>query len=494
MKINNLIVSVIFTFCIACNALAQSGFEKTYGGTKDDEAFYIQKTSDGGYIITGSTRSYPAKDQDIYILKIDSKGNASLNNSLGWANDDKGNCIQPTTDGGYIIAGSTQFNLDPNYFNNIHIKTNGTLTAIPWAKFVLAQTEGNHVFNSVQLTKDGNYIFAGVYNPRFIQKTTLLVKIDATTGDTIWVKGSKYKESVEDVGNSVIQTSDKGYLVGGHTAFILSSGMNDYQATLMKTDSMGKIMWHKEYGTTIGTTDKDYDLQTCKEVIPTQDGGFAMVGYSVQIKNGTLLPFMVYAVKTNSNGDTIWTKKISEGYKAGGNSIKQTTDGGYIITGYTQTTLGDSNVLLLRLDANGKKLWSKSFGGSKYDCGNSIQLTSDGGYIIAGTTASKGFGGKDAYLIKTGADGNAPVENLEMGANNFLISPNPSNGKFSILLSDIENKGELDIYDLNGKLMQSTTVMGLSFDLDLSSFPDGIYFAKLITSGKMSVKKLIIQR
>ncbi len=157
------------------------------------------------------------------------------------------------------------------------------------------------------------------------------------------------------------------------------------------------------------------------------------------------MPFIVYVVKTNSNGDTIWTKKIPEGFKAGGNSIKQTSDGGYIITGFTEINQNDSNVLLLKLDANGKKLWSKSFGGSKYDCGNSIQLTPEGGYIIAGINASKGLGGKDVYIIKTGADGNAPVEKLKISENNFSISPNPSSGKFSLQLNGLENRGEMTI-------------------------------------------------
>ena len=71
MQFNKLFISILATFCVIVNANAQSVFEKTYGGAKDDEALYIQKTSDGGYIVTGSTRSTPAKEQDIYILKVD---------------------------------------------------------------------------------------------------------------------------------------------------------------------------------------------------------------------------------------------------------------------------------------------------------------------------------------------------------------------------------------------------------------------------------------
>lgn len=495
MNLQKTFILILVAWCTLLNANAQSGFEKTYGGAKDDEAFYIQKTGDGGYIITGSTSSTPAKEQDIYILKIDSKGNVAINSSLGWPNDDKGNCIQPTADGGYIIAGSTQYSLDPKYYNNIHVKTNGTLTNIPWANFVLGQTNGNHAFNCVQLTNDGNFILTGTYEQNFLTAITMLTKINAKTGDTIWTKFSKYRaDHWQDKGNSVIQTSDKGYLVGGQTLIILGNDMNDHQATLMKTDSMGNIKWHKEYGTSKGSSMNDFDIQDCKEVIQGSDGGFVLVGGSVQVNNGTVLPSTVYIVKTNSNGDTIWTKRIKEGFNAGGNSIKQTADGGYIVVGYTEINKEDKDVLLLRVDANGKKLWSKSFGGTKYDCGNSIQLTSEGGFILAGVTESKGLGGKDVYIIKTGADGTTAVEKLEKNQASFLIAPNPSKGKFTVHLSDMETKGEIKIFDLSGRIVYTNLIMDSSADIDLTSYRDGIYIVKLYSEGHTTVRKVVLQR
>ena len=137
-------------------------------------------------------------------------------------------------------------------------------------------------------------------------------------------------------------------------------------------------------------------------VRPTSDGGFIIVGETKSYGDGS---YNVYLIKTNASGDTLWTKKLGENiYIERGFSIQQTLDNGYIITGEYQSNRGVGGtpvVLILKTDAAGIVTWDRKFGGNGADRGNSVQLTTDGGYIIVGYTNSYGAGDSDVWLLKT---------------------------------------------------------------------------------------------
>jgi hypothetical protein len=244
--------------------------------------------------------------------------------------------------------------------------------------------------SSVQQTSDGGYIVAGTEGydgPDSVQ--VYLIKTDAA-GDTVWTR--KYGGTRREAGESVRQTSDGGYIIAGLTT---SFGAGQEDVYLIKTNASGDTIWTKTYG----GTGSDYG----RSVKQTSDGGYIITGFTDSFGAGS---YDVYLIKTNASGDTVWTKTYGGASEESGSCVQQTSDGGYVISGYTFSFgAGPTDVYLIRADAGGGVVWGRVYGGASWEFGNSVQQTSDGGYIVAGETESFGAGDSDTYLIRTDADG-----------------------------------------------------------------------------------------
>lgn len=192
------------------------------------------------------------------------------------------------------------------------------------------------------------------------------------------------------------QTMDGGYIMGG----LSSVTPTDVNFMAVKTNSIGDTIWTKTYG---GNGDEEsYAMQQ------TADGGYIFVGIDSSSGLGN---YNVYAVKTDANGDTLWTKSYGGSDYDFGQAVQQTADGGYIIAGYTGSFgAGGPDVYLLKITSNGTLTWSKTYGGIYGDKAWAVKQAADGGYIVAGITSSFGvtpYGNiNDVFLIKTDASGN----------------------------------------------------------------------------------------
>ncbi len=386
------------------------GQEWTFGGQDFDYAFSVQQTTDGGYIISGSTMSFGNGITDIYLIKTDASGNEQWTKTFGGADSETGYSVYQTTDGGYIISGSTMS--FGNGSTDIYlIKTDASGTE-QWTKTFGGA--GGETGYSVQQTTEGGYIIIGTTSSIGNGNSDIyLIKTDAS-GTKQWTKtfGGASSES----GYSGIQTFDGGYIACGRT---LSFGNGSADVFLVKTDSSGVEQWSKTFG------GAEYDV--CRSIQQTNDGGYIISGESRIGGIGD----NIYLIKTDANGIEEWSKTFSEGSE--GNSVQQTTDGGYIIAGDTYSSYsiygGYEAAYLIKTDANGVEEWSKSFVGifsidsifSNYGSVWSVRQTNDGGYIMTGGTYSYFYGEYDVYLIKTDNNGNVTLTfNFPVNSNRKL--------------------------------------------------------------------------
>jgi len=323
---NALLLLMISSLTIT--GFSQITFQKIYGGVLNSQGSCVRQTNDGGYIIVGNTASYGAGNKDVYLIKTNNYGDTLWSKTYGGINGDEGSEVQQTTDGGYIIVGVT-------------------------ASFGAG---GNDVY---------------------------LIKTDSI-GDTLWSK--TYGNTFYDAGTSIKQTTDGGYIIIGYT---LNSSNYYSHVIIIKTNSIGDTMFTKILHV------NNFDAGNSIE--QTIDGGYIIVGYT-----GDNPPEHVYLIKLKPDMDTAWTKIYSGANMDFGNSVQQTTDGGYIIAGGTNSFgAGGNDIYLIKIDSIGDTLFTKTYGGTGDDEASSVKQTSDGGYIISGITNSFGSGGYDIYLVKT---------------------------------------------------------------------------------------------
>jgi hypothetical protein len=338
-------------------ASAQITFEKTYGGLSGSSAF---QTPDGGYIMAGFQEFYPGPALGaIRFVKTDTAGDTLW--TARWGDATTLSCVQPTADGGFIVAGSSIGNIQvgTSMAYLVKIGPNGSMLLKRWYQFTPGWPTFNHAF-AVQQTPDGGYIIAG--DSRYAMR---LIKTNGS-GDTVWTKryGSLYDEA-----HSIQTTSDGGYIIAGH---IYGTSYYSKAMVLLRTDASGDTLWTRTFGYGSGNS-----------VQQTSDGGYITAGYRSVAGDHTKDSLCL--VRTSATGNLLWARTYGKGRAY---SVQQTTDGGYILAG------GDR---LVKTTSSGDTIWTRRYSGSVL----SARQTSDGGYIISGGRDTSGGVSSGMYLAKT---------------------------------------------------------------------------------------------
>ncbi|NQS98745.1 MAG: T9SS type A sorting domain-containing protein [candidate division Zixibacteria bacterium] len=440
----------------------------TYGRSSSEYSYCVQQTSDGGYVVTGQTYEYG--DWNAYLLKTDPDGNIIWTRVYTEPGLNYARCVQQTSDGGYIITGYTtscstcsggMFLIKTDSQGNIEWYRDYTRYNPPY----YSHDEGWWV----EQTADGGYIVSGCWNNWWV----CLVKI-GQEGEVLW--NHTYENGI---GYSVRQTTDGGYIVAGSYS----------SALLTRVDEEGNLIWTRTFG---GNSSKGYSVQE------TSDLGYIIAGYEYY----SYTNHDVLLVKTDMHGDEIWARTYGGNSSEDGWSVQQTSDGGYIITGYTNSFgAGEYDVYVIKTDSNGDTTWTQTFGGSEFDKGYSVQQTRDGGYIIGGYTASFGAGSSDVYLIRLDREGDLEEDFSWEKPGEFTLHPacpnpfNPeTNLRFTLLKAgDIT----LSVYDINGReiarLLNEWQPAGMGeVVFDGSKLSSGVYFIHLEGNGLVQTQKVLL--
>jgi hypothetical protein len=266
---------------IKTNASGNLQWAKTYGGTGDDQVNSVRQTSDGGYIVAGGTESFGAGDWDALLIKTNASGNLQWAKTYGGTSGDYAFSVQQTSDGGYIVAGTTN-SFGAGWYDIFLIKTNASGN-VQWAKTYGGT--GWDEASSVQQTSDGGYIVAGYTNSFGAGWYDIfLIKTNAS-GNVQWAK--TYGGTNDEYAHSVQQTSDGGYIVAGYTR---SFGAGGWDILLIKTDANGNVQWAKTYG---GTNDEYIIFHSSSFAQQTSDGGYIVAGITRSFGAGSEDIFLV---------------------------------------------------------------------------------------------------------------------------------------------------------------------------------------------------------
>ncbi|MBI4930285.1 MAG: T9SS type A sorting domain-containing protein [Bacteroidetes bacterium] len=369
----------------------QTSFQKVYK-VQTTNIMSVWQNSDGGYVF-GAPRTGVSN-----ITRTDASGNILWSKQINQPVSGLSGIVQQTYDGGFIWTG-VHGGIVGQFSRKIYLNKfdmNGNLL---WTK-LYGGVSGVDLANTMAQTTDGGFIISGITSSFGTSLTKYLLKTDSN-GALEWSK------VFGDQGSStsfVIQTNDNGYALVG-TQNQAPIGFNS--ASLLKTDSGGNLLWNKIYGNT-GLAESTV-FRSGRE---TNDGGFIIVGSHTVSPFSQLGVHDILVVKTNSNGNVLWSKTYGTTNHEEGSDIQQTSDGGFIVSGDAatgQNLFQNYDKCLLKINSSGNIQWAKLYGGTNGDAADlphSLQITSDGGYATVGSTSS--FGGTlDFYFIKTDAVGNS---------------------------------------------------------------------------------------
>lgn len=498
-------------------------WQKTIGGSGKDFLYDLKKTSDGGYIYGGSSESNISGDKtentngftDIWLIKSDSEGQIEWQNTIGGNNFDIMHSIELTSDGGYIICGESDSNISGDKtensrgFADFWILKLDSVGNVEWDR-----TIGGSDFDDVPYLKiidNGYYICGSSWSDISGDKTEnsrgysdyWLLKLDFS-GNIIWQK--TIGGEMNDLPNAIVVTDDGGCIVGGYSESSISGektenskGASDYW--IVKVDETGTIEWDKTLGGS--------KSEILRSLIQTSDYGFLLTGRSWSDNSGDKTEdskgeYDFWIVKVDATGTIEWDRTM------GGNkfddpfSAKQTSDGGYIIGGYSDSDIsgdktengeGEFDFWLVNLNNLGIIESQNTIGGNNLDRINAVIQTNNGNYVLGGSSKSNISGDKtensrgdyDFWIIK-----HAQTLGIEENPFATAISLYPNPTKNTLQLSTQDKKiNQVNIYTMTGSKVLQLDIDTVSPSVDVSNFASGVYFIQLYSGRNVALKKFV---
>ncbi|CAM3257268.1 T9SS type A sorting domain-containing protein [Aequorivita lipolytica] len=498
-------------------------WQRTIGGSEEEYLNDFKETPDGGFIFGGASQSDISGDKtdgsngyiDTWIIKTDSDGVIEWQNSIGGNGYDDLHSLEFTPDGGFIACGESTSDISGDKTENsrglddywiVKLDTSGN---VEWDKTIGGSDSES--LPQIRVANDGYFISGGSRSNISGDKTEnaigeddyWLLKLDLS-GNIVWQK--TIGGSSSDSFSTMVLTSDGGCILGGYSDSNISgnkteNSKGEYDYWIIKLSSSGTIEWDK----TIGGSQTD----VLNSVIQTSDNGFLLSGRSSSDISGdktedSLGSSDFWIVKLNSSGNLEWQNTI------GGNDIdqaysaNQTSDGGYIIGGFSRSDIsgdktengqGNFDCWLVKINNVGIIEWQNTIGGSEIDGITSVIQASDGNYILGGNSQSNisgdktenSRGGQDYWIIK-----HAQTLGLEENPFSSVITlyPNPTKNILQLNTQD-KTIDQVNIYTMTGSKVLQLEVDTVSPTVDVSRLASGVYYVQLYSGKNVALKKFV---
>lgn len=455
-------------------------WDRTYNNGESDMAMSIKPTIDNGYIVASNTRTQDTTD--IWILKLNEFGDTVWTKTYGGPNCDGAYSIIQTNEGDYVISG---YKSPSCYYWDFYIyvlKFNETGNFIWDYKY----PGGNRMGYDLIETFDGGYLILGI-NYTFICNEILLIKLNQS-GQFVWDKEYIFQSS-PNLMYEVLQTQDSGFILVGER-----SNMYGQDIWIMKTDQYGDSTWNQTID--YQGNDRGYSIMQLDDgdFIIAANGGGNEYGYN-----------QLLTYKLNTSGETIWVKSHYGNANFTSSSIIATYDDGFLTSGRIMQQVGTRGIFVFKQNYFGDSIWTTTYQKGAYGGATEIHQTTDEGYVISGYVSYNGPGtDKDVWVLKLNDSGLVDVQDisLNMSRNSVNLYPNPANQFVHCGLEtpDITDKTVIiKIYSLGGKLFKCVSLPLDSpehsiIPLDISSLESGIYIIKFELGKEIMAKKLIISK
>ena len=541
-KVLILLLQTILALSLYSQSFVSKNWDARFGGIQADEMYVICKTNDGGFIAGGismsgisgnktqANRDATLSTDDYWIVKIDANGNYVWDKRYGGTGEDILHSLFATSDGGYILGGSSGSD------------NNGDKTEPSQGGFdywvVKLDSQGNKQWdrrfggmgddflNSVIETKDGGYVLAGNSNSGISGDktqpnwdTTLftadywMVKIDSA-GNKQW---DRRFGTVDDDGcSNIIQSPDGGYLLGGTCPYPIIGGdktkvnyANGDNFWVLKVDSVGNKQWDGVYGGTMGEV-------FCNSLNST-DNTYMLGGQSYDAVSGdkTTPDCGYWLVKIDTAGNMIGDWAYGSGFNCDQvfSSVSNTKDKGFLLTGTsgnviggdkTSPNLGSIQVWTIKIDSQMNRVWDRTAQTAGNNDRSTGALESSNGCYVIGVSTGAGIGGDktqpdwgglDYWVVEFCDSFPLGIQNPE-GTMHLRVYPNPTSGDLYInIQKDNFKEASFTLTNTTGQIIYQSTSDHIAHSytkiLDLSRLPTGVYMLDVIVDGERIVKKVV---
>ena len=376
-----LFTTALIFIALTINAQSpQITWEKTFGGSEDDEAKSIVQTKDGGFMLIGKTESQGAGKSDAWLVKLDASGEMDWDKTFGGAKDDEGFSVINTKSGGFAFAGYTE---SEGKGSSDFLVAKLDFSGKELWKMTYGGPKADEACKIIQ-TFDGNFVVGGLTKSRGAGSSDYWLLKTSGAKKVIFKKnfGGSRKEELKDI----IQLPDSSFVVVGNS---LSTSTGGSDVWLLKLNKLGRSKVKKNFG------GNDYDLGN--SILATDDG-YIIAGATMTQTKGF---FDIWVFGLNENLEKKWENQWGDKKDEKMEVIIATQDSGYAMAGYTKSYgKGGYDAWIIKLDRNGKKMWEKTIGGEEDDKIFDMIQAKDGSYVVCGSTESQGDGKKDFWVMK----------------------------------------------------------------------------------------------